>query len=102
MKSTCKLDSNAQKNDDSKKKVKCVVYWLDDKLVSIVSSSAVVDIPTSELVEGITTNVRFSDRKLYQARILKIGGKCTPLIHFYFKTWWLQNTYILLPSDVNV
>ncbi|KAJ8048411.1 hypothetical protein HOLleu_00719 [Holothuria leucospilota] len=55
------------------KPIKCLVYWLEENLVSIVSKSA-VDIPVGKSLEqGSIYLVRYSGKK-YSAKVLKISA----------------------------
>lgn len=57
------------------KALKCLVYWISDQQVSIVSCSAVQGVDAEDLKEGLIYQVRFQDRKVYEAKLLKMSGK---------------------------
>lgn len=56
------------------KQQRCVVYWVDEMKVSRVPLSAVCK--KEDAREGITTGVMWGATGPYQARIIKISGRC--------------------------
>jgi hypothetical protein len=66
------------KNPARKKKMLCLVFWVDEKKTSIEPLSAVDENNRSE---GKTCMVKWKGpgKKAYLARILKISGKLTTL-----------------------
>jgi hypothetical protein len=51
----------------------CAVLWIDEGKFSVVSQQDVIN--PEEFHEGRETKVRWTDKKPYNARILKISGK---------------------------
>ena len=70
----------------AKSKAWCLVYWIEDKQVSIESLSCVeVDFRQ----EGEVSNIRFRDGKKYPGKILRINGT---YITKYYSLLFINNT----------
>ena len=56
----------------SKAKTWCLVYWINDKQVSIEN---IVSVRTDLRKEGTVSEIRFKDGKKYPGKLIKISGK---------------------------
>lgn len=69
-----KLMEVPSKAKNRPKPIKCLAYWLEENLVSIVSKSAVDISLGKSLEQGSIYLVRYSGKK-YSAKVLKISGE---------------------------
>ena len=60
------------KAPSSKSKTWCLVYWINDKQVSIEN---IVSVRTDLRKEGTVSEIRFKDGKKYPGKLIKISGK---------------------------